>query len=138
MPERPTSPAEVSPDSVNPDPDGVGPREERPAAVDPNEVTATTARTDAPAHPAGPPVTDRIAAPPPPPPSHGPGHRPPPAVAPDGGPTDENRATDVLSSVDVPRDTTEGDPVPMGQRDATVADTLPDPPEPTKESHPKR
>jgi membrane protein len=32
------------------------------------------------------------------------------------------------------RDTTEGDPVPMGTRDATVADTLPDPPEPTKES----
>jgi membrane protein len=36
------------------------------------------------------------------------------------------------------RDTTEGDPVPMGQRNATMADTLPDPPEPTKESHPKR
>ncbi|WP_029433795.1 YihY/virulence factor BrkB family protein [Blastococcus sp. URHD0036] len=35
-------------------------------------------------------------------------------------------------------DTTEGAPVPMGQRDAAVADTLPDPPEPTKESHPKR
>jgi membrane protein len=32
------------------------------------------------------------------------------------------------------RDTTEGAPVPMGERDATVADTLPDPPEPTKES----
>jgi membrane protein len=32
------------------------------------------------------------------------------------------------------RDTTEGDPVPMGTRNATVADTLPDPPEPTKES----
>jgi membrane protein len=32
------------------------------------------------------------------------------------------------------RDTTKGDPVPMGSRDATVADTLPDPPEPTKES----
>src|SRR3954447_18796584 len=32
------------------------------------------------------------------------------------------------------RDTTEGHPVPMGTRDATVADTLPDPPEPTKES----
>jgi membrane protein len=32
------------------------------------------------------------------------------------------------------RDTTEGDPAPMGRRDATVADTLPDPPEPTKES----
>jgi len=32
------------------------------------------------------------------------------------------------------RDTTEGHPVPMGDRDAVVADTLPDPPEPTKES----
>jgi membrane protein len=32
------------------------------------------------------------------------------------------------------RDTTEGHPQPMGHRDATVADTLPDPPEPTKES----
>src|SRR4051794_39868128 len=32
------------------------------------------------------------------------------------------------------RDTTEGNPQPMGTRDATVADTLPDPPEPTKES----
>ena len=32
------------------------------------------------------------------------------------------------------RDTTEGSPQPMGTRDATVADTLPDPPEPTKES----
>ena len=32
------------------------------------------------------------------------------------------------------RDTTEGSPVPMGERDATVADTLPDPPEPTKKS----
>ncbi|WP_448623964.1 YihY/virulence factor BrkB family protein [Geodermatophilus sp. URMC 64] len=32
------------------------------------------------------------------------------------------------------RDTTEGHPQPMGERDATVADTLPDPPEPTKES----
>ena len=32
------------------------------------------------------------------------------------------------------RDTTEGHPQPMGTRDATVADTLPDPPEPTKES----
>src|SRR3954465_8125551 len=32
------------------------------------------------------------------------------------------------------RDTTEGDPEPMGTRNATVADTLPDPPEPTKES----
>jgi membrane protein len=31
-------------------------------------------------------------------------------------------------------DTTEGEPVPMGQRDATMADELPDPPEPTKES----
>jgi membrane protein len=30
------------------------------------------------------------------------------------------------------RDTTEGAPVPMGERDATVADTLPDPPEPVK------
>ncbi len=35
-------------------------------------------------------------------------------------------------------DTTEGEPVPMGQRNATMADTLPDPPVPTKESHPKR
>jgi membrane protein len=32
------------------------------------------------------------------------------------------------------RDTTEGHPQPMGTRDATVADTLPDPPEPTKGS----
>jgi membrane protein len=32
------------------------------------------------------------------------------------------------------RDTTEGEPVRMGERDATVADTLPDPPTPTKES----
>jgi membrane protein len=32
------------------------------------------------------------------------------------------------------RDTTEGHPQPMGTRDATVADTLPDPPEPTKKS----
>jgi membrane protein len=32
------------------------------------------------------------------------------------------------------QDTTEGDPVPMGQRNATMADELPDPPEPTKES----
>ncbi|MGY1807523.1 YihY/virulence factor BrkB family protein [Blastococcus sp. SYSU D00669] len=32
------------------------------------------------------------------------------------------------------RDTTEGHPEPMGERNATVADTLPDPPEPTKES----
>ena len=30
-------------------------------------------------------------------------------------------------------DTTEGDPEPMGQRDATMADELPDPPVPTKE-----
>ena len=35
-------------------------------------------------------------------------------------------------------DTTEGDPRPMGHRDATMADELPDPPVPTKESHPKR
>jgi membrane protein len=34
-------------------------------------------------------------------------------------------------------DTTEGPPVPMGQRNATMADELPDPPEPTKESHQK-
>jgi membrane protein len=33
-------------------------------------------------------------------------------------------------------DTTEGEPQPMGERDATVADELPDPPTPTKESHP--
>ncbi|HEX2074845.1 MAG TPA: YihY/virulence factor BrkB family protein [Geodermatophilus sp.] len=32
------------------------------------------------------------------------------------------------------RDTTEGRPQPMGQRNATMADSLPDPPEPTKES----
>jgi len=32
------------------------------------------------------------------------------------------------------KDTTEGHPQPMGERDATVADSLPDPPEPTKES----
>src|SRR3954447_19523927 len=32
------------------------------------------------------------------------------------------------------KDTTEGPPQPMGERDATVADSLPDPPEPTKES----
>jgi membrane protein len=32
------------------------------------------------------------------------------------------------------RDTTTGDPVPMGERDATVADELPHPPEPTKET----
>jgi membrane protein len=32
-------------------------------------------------------------------------------------------------------DTTEGEPQPMGQRDAMMADSLPDPPEPTKESH---
>jgi len=31
-------------------------------------------------------------------------------------------------------DTTEGEPKPMGQRDATMADELPDPPTPTKES----
>jgi membrane protein len=31
-------------------------------------------------------------------------------------------------------DTTEGEPQPMGQRDATMADELPDPPVPTKES----
>jgi len=31
-------------------------------------------------------------------------------------------------------DTTEGEPQPMGRRDATVADELPDPPVPTKES----
>jgi membrane protein len=31
-------------------------------------------------------------------------------------------------------DTTEGEPQPMGSRDATMADSLPDPPEPTKES----
>jgi membrane protein len=36
------------------------------------------------------------------------------------------------------QDTTDGDPVPMGQRNATMADTLPDPPVPTKESHPAR
>jgi membrane protein len=34
-------------------------------------------------------------------------------------------------------DTTEGEPVPMGQRDATMADELPDPPTPTKESKQK-
>ncbi|MGY1779329.1 YihY/virulence factor BrkB family protein [Geodermatophilus sp. SYSU D01036] len=34
-------------------------------------------------------------------------------------------------------DTTEGPPVPMGQRNATMADELPDPPEPTKESKQK-
>ncbi|MGY1668465.1 YihY/virulence factor BrkB family protein [Geodermatophilus sp. SYSU D00696] len=34
-------------------------------------------------------------------------------------------------------DTTEGEPVPMGQRNATMADELPDPPEPTKESKQK-
>jgi membrane protein len=33
------------------------------------------------------------------------------------------------------QDTTEGPPRPMGERDATMADSLPDPPEPTKESH---
>jgi membrane protein len=31
------------------------------------------------------------------------------------------------------RDTTQGQPVPMGERDATVADTLPDRPEPSKD-----
>ena len=31
------------------------------------------------------------------------------------------------------RDTTAGEPRPMGERDAVVADTLPDKPEPTKE-----
>jgi membrane protein len=31
-------------------------------------------------------------------------------------------------------DTTEGEPRPMGQRDAEMADTLPNPPEPTKEA----
>jgi membrane protein len=36
------------------------------------------------------------------------------------------------------QDTTEGDPVPMGQRNAVVADTFPEVPEPTEESHPKR
>ncbi|RBY88476.1 YihY/virulence factor BrkB family protein [Blastococcus sp. TF02A-26] len=36
------------------------------------------------------------------------------------------------------QDTTVGEPVPMGERNATMADELPDPPEPTKESHPKR
>jgi membrane protein len=35
------------------------------------------------------------------------------------------------------QDTTEGEPVPMGQRNATMADELPDPPEPTKESKQK-
>jgi membrane protein len=35
------------------------------------------------------------------------------------------------------QDTTEGDPVPMGQRNATMADELPDPPEPTGESEQK-
>jgi membrane protein len=34
-------------------------------------------------------------------------------------------------------DTTEGEPEPMGQRDATMADELPDPPTPTKESKQK-
>ena len=32
-------------------------------------------------------------------------------------------------------DTTKGEPQPMGQRDATMADELPDPPVPTKDSH---
>ncbi|WP_448640079.1 YihY/virulence factor BrkB family protein [Geodermatophilus sp. URMC 63] len=35
------------------------------------------------------------------------------------------------------QDTTEGEPVPMGRRNATMADELPDPPEPTKESKQK-
>ena len=35
-------------------------------------------------------------------------------------------------------DTTEGEPQPMGSRDAVVADEMPDPPVPTKESHPER
>lgn len=35
------------------------------------------------------------------------------------------------------KDTTEGPPQPMGRRDATMADSLPDPPVPTKESHPR-
>ena len=34
-------------------------------------------------------------------------------------------------------DTTEGEPQPMGKRDATMADELPDPPTPTKESEQK-
>ncbi|MGY1713951.1 YihY/virulence factor BrkB family protein [Geodermatophilus sp. SYSU D01106] len=34
-------------------------------------------------------------------------------------------------------DTTQGPPVPMGERNATMADELPDPPEPTKESKQK-
>jgi membrane protein len=34
-------------------------------------------------------------------------------------------------------DTTEGEPQPMGERDATMADELPDPPTPTKESKQK-
>jgi membrane protein len=34
-------------------------------------------------------------------------------------------------------DTTQGPPQPMGQRDATMADSLPDPPVPTKDSHPR-
>jgi membrane protein len=33
------------------------------------------------------------------------------------------------------QDTTTGEPEPMGVRDATMADSLPDPPEPTKTSH---
>jgi len=36
------------------------------------------------------------------------------------------------------QDTTTGPDVPMGERNATMADELPDPPEPTKESHPKK
>ncbi|MCW2695031.1 MAG: conserved rane protein of unknown function [Modestobacter sp.] len=35
-------------------------------------------------------------------------------------------------------DTTEGEPQPMGRRDATVADELPDPPTPTRKSHPEQ
>jgi membrane protein len=33
------------------------------------------------------------------------------------------------------QDTTKGEPEPMGSRDAMMADSLPDPPEPTKTSH---
>jgi membrane protein len=36
------------------------------------------------------------------------------------------------------QDTTTGPDAPMGERNATMADELPDPPEPTKESHPKK
>jgi membrane protein len=35
------------------------------------------------------------------------------------------------------QDTTTGEPEPMGARDATMADSLPDPPEPTETSHPR-